>query len=66
MPRRSSILMFVSFLVASHASAAEIGSAPPELDSDAEMVKHVLKYDGAVGYVSGTAIIAGCRVLTVR
>jgi ABC-type phosphate transport system substrate-binding protein len=39
---------------------------PPELDTDEEVVKYVLKYEGAVGYVSGSATLNGSRVLTVR
>ncbi len=39
---------------------------PPELDADEEVINYVLKYDGAVGYVSGTVTTHGCRALTVR
>jgi hypothetical protein len=39
---------------------------PPELASDDEMVSYVLKYEGAVGYVSGTADLRGAKTLTVR
>jgi ABC-type phosphate transport system substrate-binding protein len=39
---------------------------PPELDSDDEVVRYVLKYGGAVGYVSGTANIGGAKAVTVR
>lgn len=39
---------------------------PPELDTDEEIVTYVLKYDGAVGYVSGGASLNGSRVLPVR
>lgn len=34
---------------------------PPELDSDEKVVAHVLKYEGAVGYVSGTANVSGAK-----
>ena len=39
---------------------------PPELDSDEDVVKYVLRYPGAVGYVSGTAEIRGAKVLSVK
>jgi hypothetical protein len=39
---------------------------PPELNSDAEVVAHVLKYSGGIGYVSGTADLRGAKVLSVR
>jgi ABC-type phosphate transport system substrate-binding protein len=39
---------------------------PPELDTDEEIVKYVLKYDGAIGYVSGTAALSGTKALTVK
>jgi ABC-type phosphate transport system substrate-binding protein len=39
---------------------------PPELDSDDDVVKYVLKYEGAVGYVSGVANLNGAKVVTVR
>ena len=39
---------------------------PPELETDDDVVSYVLKYDGAVGYVSGEAALKGARVLTVR
>lgn len=42
------------------------GVPPPELDTDADVVAYVLKYPGAVGYVSGTADRGGARVLTVE
>lgn len=38
---------------------------PPELDTDADVVAFVLKYDGAVGYVSGSANLNGAKVITV-
>jgi hypothetical protein len=39
---------------------------PPELDTDEEMRNYVLKHDGAVGYVSGTANVDGVKVLSVE
>ncbi len=39
---------------------------PPEFDSDEEVVKYVLKYEGAVGYVSGAANLEGTHVVAVR
>jgi len=39
---------------------------PPELDADEDVIKYVLKYEGAVGYVSGTARLNGTKVVAVR
>jgi ABC-type phosphate transport system substrate-binding protein len=39
---------------------------PPELDDDDDVVKYVLKHEGAVGYVSGGANLNGLKVLSVR
>jgi ABC-type phosphate transport system substrate-binding protein len=39
---------------------------PPEFDTDDEVVKFVLKHDGGVGYVSGTANLDGTKVLSVK
>jgi ABC-type phosphate transport system substrate-binding protein len=39
---------------------------PPELDADDDVIKYVLKYEGAVGYVSGTARVSGPKVVAVR
>ncbi len=39
---------------------------PPELDSDEEVVKYVLKHHGALGYVSGGANLNGAKVVTVQ
>jgi ABC-type phosphate transport system substrate-binding protein len=39
---------------------------PPELDTDDDVVSYVLKYEGAVGYVSGRAALNGAKVLEVR
>jgi hypothetical protein len=41
------------------------GVPPPELGTDAHVVAYVLKYDGAVGYVSAAAELEGTRVVTV-
>jgi hypothetical protein len=38
---------------------------PPEFDADADVVRYVLKYDGAIGYVSASANIGPCKVVTV-
>lgn len=39
---------------------------PPELDGDEEVVRYVLKYVGAVGYVSGTANVERVRTIVVK
>jgi ABC-type phosphate transport system substrate-binding protein len=39
---------------------------PPELDSDEDVVKYVLKYPGAVGYVSSGADVGGAKTLLVK
>jgi ABC-type phosphate transport system substrate-binding protein len=39
---------------------------PPELDSDEEVVKYVLKYEGAVGYVAVGTNLNGARLLGVQ
>ena len=39
---------------------------PPELPSDEDVIKFVLKYPGAVGYVSGTADVAGAKIVGVE
>jgi ABC-type phosphate transport system substrate-binding protein len=38
---------------------------PPELDSDEKVVAHVLRYEGAVGYVSGTANVGAAKPVTM-
>jgi len=38
---------------------------PPELASDEDVVKYVLKYPGAVGYVSGSADTNGAKIVSV-
>jgi ABC-type phosphate transport system substrate-binding protein len=39
---------------------------PPELDTDEEVVKYVLKHEGAVGYVSGDADPQGTKILAIH
>jgi ABC-type phosphate transport system substrate-binding protein len=39
---------------------------PPELDSDAAVVRYVAKYPGAVGYVSAASSVDGVKVIPVR
>jgi ABC-type phosphate transport system substrate-binding protein len=39
---------------------------PPELESDAAVIAYVLKYEGAVGYVSGEADIGAVKVIAVK
>src|SRR5688500_9394835 len=39
---------------------------PAELESDAAVVAYVLKYPGAIGYVSGEANVDGVKVITVK
>lgn len=42
------------------------GVPPPEVESDAEAVRYVLKYRGSVGYVSAHADIGKAKTLTVN
>ncbi|SRR5258706_12928574 len=39
---------------------------PPELGGDDDVVRYVLKYPGAVGYVSGSANASGAKVIAVE
>jgi len=39
---------------------------PPELDTDDDVIAYVLKYEGAIGYVSGSANLRGAKALAVR
>ena len=39
---------------------------PPELDGDEAVVRYVLKYVGAVGYVSGTANVERVKTIVVK
>jgi ABC-type phosphate transport system substrate-binding protein len=42
------------------------GVPPPELDSEVDVVKYVARHPGGLGYVSGTADIAGVKAVAVR
>jgi ABC-type phosphate transport system substrate-binding protein len=42
------------------------GVPPPELGSDDEVVRYVLREPGAIGYVSNRADVRGARVLVVQ
>ena len=42
------------------------GVPPPELDSEGDVVKFVLKNRGAMGYVSMGVNLQGAKILTVR
>jgi hypothetical protein len=42
------------------------GVPPPELKSDDDVVRYVLREPGAIGYVSGNADLHGARVLLVQ
>lgn len=39
---------------------------PPEFDSEDDVVKYVLRYPGAIGYVSDAADLRGAKVLAVK
>jgi ABC-type phosphate transport system substrate-binding protein len=39
---------------------------PPEVGSDEEVIRFVLRDRGAIGYVSGTASLAGAKALIVK
>jgi hypothetical protein len=39
---------------------------PPELDDDAAVVRYVLKYPGAIGYVTGGTPLEGAKVVTIH
>jgi ABC-type phosphate transport system substrate-binding protein len=39
---------------------------PPELESDAQVVRYVLTYRGAVGYVSPGAAVEGVKTVSVK
>ena len=39
---------------------------PPELASDDEVISYVLKHEGGIAYVSGTAKLNGTKVLACR
>lgn len=42
------------------------GVPPPELDSDGDVVRFVLRNRGAVGYVSASGDVAGAKIISVR
>jgi len=42
------------------------GVPPPELDSEGDVVRFVLKNPGAVGYVSTGVSLQGAKILTLR
>ena len=42
------------------------GVPPPEVESDADVIRYVLKYRGSVGYVSSRADIGKSKVLSVN
>jgi ABC-type phosphate transport system substrate-binding protein len=42
------------------------GVPPPELDSDDAVIRYVLRYPGALGYVSAGADLHGVKVLAVK
>ena len=39
---------------------------PPEVAGDADVIKHTMKYPGAIGYVSGTATLNGPKEVRTR
>jgi len=39
---------------------------PPEFESDADVIRYVLKYPGAIGYVSASTGPGGTKVVSVR
>ncbi len=39
---------------------------PPELETDEDVVRYVLRHPGAVGYVAPTTQLGGARVVAVR
>lgn len=39
---------------------------PPEMDSDDDVTKYVLRHPGAIGYVSPAANLGGAKVITLR
>ena len=42
------------------------GVPPPELDTDDAVIRYVLRYRGAIGYVSGSTPAGSAKVLVVR
>jgi hypothetical protein len=39
---------------------------PPELANDDDVVKYVLKHEGAIGYVTGNANLGGAKVIAIQ
>lgn len=39
---------------------------PPELENDDEVIKYVLKHEGAIGYISNTANVGAAKVVSVQ
>jgi ABC-type phosphate transport system substrate-binding protein len=39
---------------------------PPEQDSDAAVIKYVMRYEGGIGYVSATAPQGGAKTVALR
>lgn len=39
---------------------------PPEVDTDDQVIRYILKHPGGVGYVSATAAVEGVKVLSLR
>lgn len=39
---------------------------PPELESDEEVVRYVLKHPGAIGYVSSAAVLQGAKLVSMK
>lgn len=39
---------------------------PPEFQHDGDVVQYVLKHDGGIGYVSGTADVEGCKIIALK
>jgi ABC-type phosphate transport system substrate-binding protein len=42
------------------------GVPPPELDSDAAVIKYVTNHASAIGYVAGSADVKGTKVVQIR
>jgi hypothetical protein len=41
------------------------GVPPPELDSEAAVIRYVLRYRGSIGYVSGAGELLGTKAVTL-
>ena len=42
------------------------GVPPPELESDEAVLRHVARFPGAIGYVSGATSVRGAKILVVK